>query len=95
MREVMWSHIIVQTMMMILQTIIVLVGFLSVLKITNDGPLGWVVLLCVLQGFCGMCLGEWRLGRKIIVSHTIFVSLFTKKIYDILFFLSAIRNVGV
>lgn len=58
MREVMWSHIIVQTMMMILQTIIVLVGFLSVLKITNDGPLGWVVLLCVLQGFCGMCLGE-------------------------------------
>ncbi|KAE8736606.1 ABC-transporter, subfamily H member 12 [Frankliniella occidentalis] len=57
MREVMWSHIIIQTMMMILQTIIVLVGFFVVLQITNDGPLFWVVLLCVLQGFCGMCLG--------------------------------------
>lgn len=58
MREVMWSHIIIQTFMMILQTIIVLVGFLEILKVTNDGPLFWVVLLCMLQGFCGMCLGK-------------------------------------
>ncbi|KAJ1525307.1 hypothetical protein ONE63_010129 [Megalurothrips usitatus] len=57
MREVMWSHIVIQTLMMILQTIIVLVGFLEVLKIHNDGPLGYIVMLCVLQGFCGMCLG--------------------------------------
>lgn len=50
--------------MMILQTIIVLVGFLEVLQITNDGPLFWVVLLCVLQGFCGMCLGKFESGKR-------------------------------
>ncbi|KAK3921154.1 ABC transporter G family member 20 [Frankliniella fusca] len=57
MREIMWSHIVIQNFMMILQTIIVLVGFFVVLQITQDGPLFWVVLLCVLQGFCGMCCG--------------------------------------
>ncbi|KAJ1519228.1 hypothetical protein ONE63_011167 [Megalurothrips usitatus] len=58
MRDVLLSHIITQAVLMVPVITVVLVSFLDLVKIHNSGPLEWVVLLCVLQGFCGLCLGE-------------------------------------
>ena len=55
--EVMWSHVIIHTVVMMIQTTIVLVSVLDVLQVSNHGSLFWLVLLCLLQGFCGICMG--------------------------------------
>ena len=56
--EVMWSHIIIQAVIMVGQTIITLVAVFGVLQVPSDAPLGWLVLLCFMQGFCGVSLGR-------------------------------------
>lgn len=56
--EILWSHIIIHTGIMAVQTITVVVAFLEVMKVPCIGPLGWVLLLCFMQGFCGISMGE-------------------------------------
>ncbi|XP_034255676.1 ABC transporter G family member 23-like [Thrips palmi] len=55
--EVLAAHVLVQIVLMIIAMVTALVMLLCVFQLTNNGPLYWVVLLCFLQGLCGMCLG--------------------------------------
>ncbi|KAI8423035.1 hypothetical protein MSG28_014123 [Choristoneura fumiferana] len=55
--EILFSHVSVQMFMMMIQAAVVLfIGFVF-FDLTNNGPLGWVILLTVLNGFCGMTFG--------------------------------------
>ncbi|CAB3227744.1 unnamed protein product [Arctia plantaginis] len=55
--EILFSHVIVQMLIMILQSVMVLIlGFL-VFGLTMKGPVGWVTFLTVITGLCGMTFG--------------------------------------
>ncbi|XP_063369058.1 ABC transporter G family member 20-like [Cydia amplana] len=55
--EILFSHVCIQMFMMMTQAAVVLfIGFLF-FDLTNNGPLGWIILLTVLNGFCGMTFG--------------------------------------
>ncbi|XP_064595500.1 ABC transporter G family member 23-like [Liolophura sinensis] len=55
--EIMLSHVCTQLMVMVVQVGLLLVFALIVFKVPYNGPLIWVILLVLLQGFCGMALG--------------------------------------
>ncbi|KAJ1525309.1 hypothetical protein ONE63_010131 [Megalurothrips usitatus] len=55
--EVLAAHVIIQMVLMVIAMVIALVMLLCVFQLSNQGPLFWVILLCFLQGLCGMCLG--------------------------------------
>lgn len=55
--EILFSHVVTQFSVMSGQTVMVLLfAFITVVDIR--GGLGWVVLLTVLTGLCGMCFGK-------------------------------------
>ena len=56
--EVMLSHIFTQFLVLIGQTTITLIFIFLVFEIPCNGPVGWIVVIAVLQGFAGMCFGK-------------------------------------
>lgn len=56
--EILFSHVVTQFVVMCGQTAMVLVfAFLTVVDVNGD--VGWVALLTVLTGLCGMCFGKF------------------------------------
>jgi hypothetical protein len=55
--EYILSHVLTQTMVVILQTISVLLIAFLIFKIPNNGSIFWVSVLIVMQGVCGMAYG--------------------------------------
>ncbi|KAK3107884.1 hypothetical protein FSP39_024401, partial [Pinctada imbricata] len=55
--EVMLAHVFTQLFVMIVQVALLLVFVLAVFQVPYRGPLIWVILLALGQGFCGMTLG--------------------------------------
>ena len=56
--EVMLSHILTQFFVLIGQTTITLIFIFLVFKIPCNGPIGWIIVIAILQGFAGMCFGK-------------------------------------
>ncbi|KAL4708471.1 hypothetical protein ACJJTC_014079, partial [Scirpophaga incertulas] len=55
--EILFSQLVVQLFVMLLQTATVLaIGFL-LFGLSQNGPIGWIILLTLLNGFCGMTFG--------------------------------------
>ncbi|KPJ03812.1 ABC transporter G family member 20 [Papilio xuthus] len=55
--EILFAHVLVQMIVMIIQTAMVLIlGFL-VFGLTINGPVGWVIVLTLITGLCGMTFG--------------------------------------
>ena len=59
--EVMISHIFTQFLVLLIQTGLTLVFIFAVFEIPCNGPVGWIVVIAILQGFAGMCFGKWFL----------------------------------
>ncbi|XP_063608596.1 ABC transporter G family member 20-like [Penaeus indicus] len=55
--EVMLAHLTTQMMVMLVQIALILVFMFPVFQLPCEGNMLWVVLLSVLQGFCGMTFG--------------------------------------
>lgn len=55
--EIMFSHIATQFLVLLGQTAITLIFILLVFGIPCTGPVGWLIVLTILQGFAGMCFG--------------------------------------
>ncbi|XP_046993217.1 ABC transporter G family member 20 [Schistocerca americana] len=55
--EVLFSHVITQFVVMCGQTALVLIFMIVVFGVQCKGDIGWVVVLTILQGLCGMCFG--------------------------------------
>ena len=56
--EILFSHIVTQFIVMVIQTAMVLIFSFAVFDIIVLGPLGWVIVLTLLNGMCGMCFGK-------------------------------------
>ena len=56
--EVITAHMITQYVVMVGQTALVLVFMIAVFKVPVRGPLGWAVVITLLQGTCGMSFGK-------------------------------------
>lgn len=55
--EILFSHVLVQMLVMMLQSgMVLLLGFL-VFGLTIKGPVGWVICLTLMTGLCGMTFG--------------------------------------
>ncbi|XP_028158018.1 ABC transporter G family member 20 isoform X6 [Ostrinia furnacalis] len=55
--EILFSQLVVQIVVMLIQTVIVLLmGFVG-FQLSQNGPIGWVGILTMLTGFCGMTFG--------------------------------------
>ncbi|OAD53261.1 ABC transporter G family member 23 [Eufriesea mexicana] len=55
--EVLFSHVITQFVVMCGQTALVLIFMILVFGVECKGEIGWVIVLTILQGLCGMCFG--------------------------------------
>lgn len=55
--EVLFSHVITQFVVMCGQTALVLIFMILVFGVQCNGDIGWVIVLTILQGLCGMCFG--------------------------------------
>ncbi|XP_023287880.1 ABC transporter G family member 20 isoform X2 [Orussus abietinus] len=55
--EILLGHVTTQFVVMIGQTVMVLIVGFAVFKITCEGQIGWVTVLTILTGLCGMCFG--------------------------------------
>lgn len=55
--EYILSHVITQTVVVILQTFSVLLIAFFIFEIPNIGPVFWISVLIVMQGVCGMSYG--------------------------------------
>lgn len=55
--EVMLAHMFTQMLIVVVQDALLLVFTLIVFGVACKGPLIWVILLVLIQGFCGMSLG--------------------------------------
>ncbi|XP_043266202.1 ABC transporter G family member 20 isoform X1 [Colletes gigas] len=55
--EILFSHVITQFVVMCGQTALVLVFMILVFGVECKGEIGWVIVLTILQGLCGMCFG--------------------------------------
>nr|XP_045625785.1 ABC transporter G family member 20-like [Procambarus clarkii] len=55
--EVMLAHLATQMLVMLVQIALILVFMFPVFKLPCEGNMLWVVLLSILQGFCGMTFG--------------------------------------
>ncbi|XP_029671460.1 ABC transporter G family member 23 isoform X2 [Formica exsecta] len=55
--EILFSHVVTQFVVMCGQTALVLIFMILVFDVECEGPLGWVIILTILQGLCGMCFG--------------------------------------
>ena len=56
--EILFSHAVTQLVVMIVQTAMVLIFSFAVFDIVVEGPIGWVIVLTLLNGMCGMCFGK-------------------------------------
>ena len=54
----MLSHIFTQFLVLVGQTTITLVFIFLVFEIPCNGPIAWIVVIAILQGFAGMCFGK-------------------------------------
>jgi ABC-type multidrug transport system permease subunit len=55
--EILFSHVVTQFVVMCGQTALVLLFMIVVFDVTNNGDIGWIIVLTILQGLCGMCFG--------------------------------------
>ncbi|KAL6445681.1 hypothetical protein ACFW04_000879 [Cataglyphis niger] len=55
--EILFSHVVTQFVVMCGQTALVLIFMILVFDVECAGPIGWVIILTILQGLCGMCFG--------------------------------------
>ncbi|KAG5345492.1 ABCGN protein, partial [Acromyrmex charruanus] len=55
--EILFSHVITQFVVMCGQTALVLIFMILVFGVECKGDIGWVIILTILQGLCGMCFG--------------------------------------
>ncbi|XP_028028239.1 ABC transporter G family member 23 [Bombyx mandarina] len=55
--EILFSHVTVQMLVMIAQSVIVLVIGFVFFGLTMRGPIGWVTFLTLITGLCGMTFG--------------------------------------
>ncbi|XP_058803004.1 ABC transporter G family member 23 isoform X2 [Phymastichus coffea] len=55
--EILFSHVITQFVVMCGQTALVLIFMIIVFGVECKGEIGWVIVLTILQGLCGMCFG--------------------------------------
>lgn len=55
--EILFSHVVTQFIVMVLQTILVLIFCFAVFGLSQNGSYVLVVLLTILAGLCGMCFG--------------------------------------
>ncbi|XP_034944176.1 ABC transporter G family member 20 isoform X2 [Chelonus insularis] len=55
--EILFSHVVTQFVVMCGQTALVLIFMILVFGVECNGDIGWVILLTILQGLCGMCFG--------------------------------------
>lgn len=62
--EILFSHVITQFVVMCGQTTLVLLFMILVFGVECKGAIGWVIILTILQGLCGMCFGETRFVRS-------------------------------
>lgn len=58
--EILFSHVITQFVVMCGQTALVLIFMILVFGVECKGDIGWVIVLTILQGLCGMCFGEFE-----------------------------------
>jgi hypothetical protein len=56
--EILFSHVVTQFVVMCGQTALVLIFMIAVFGVECRGEIGWVVVLTILQGLCGMCFGK-------------------------------------
>ncbi|XP_067007044.2 ABC transporter G family member 23 [Anabrus simplex] len=57
MPEILFSHVVVQFLVICGQTVLVLIFSFAVFNIPHEGPMFAVIILTLLQGMCGMCFG--------------------------------------
>lgn len=55
--EILFGQVITQFVVMIGQTVMVLIVSFAFFKITCEGDIGWISVLTILTGLCGMCFG--------------------------------------
>lgn len=55
--EILCSHVVTQFVVMCGQTALVLIFMILVFGVDCNGDIGWVIVLTLLQGLCGMCFG--------------------------------------
>lgn len=55
--EILFSHVVTQFVVMCGQTALVLIFMIIVFGVQCKGDIGWVIVLTILQGLCGMCFG--------------------------------------
>ncbi|XP_029173363.1 ABC transporter G family member 20 [Nylanderia fulva] len=55
--EIFFGHLITEFAVMFGQSVMVLVVAFGIFNITCEGDIGWITLLIVLTGLCGMCFG--------------------------------------
>ncbi|CAG7829425.1 unnamed protein product [Allacma fusca] len=55
--EVISAHMVTQYVVMVGQTVLVLVFMIAVFEVPVRGPLGWAIVITLLQGTCGMSFG--------------------------------------
>nr|XP_012136224.1 PREDICTED: ABC transporter G family member 20 isoform X1 [Megachile rotundata] len=55
--EILFSHVVTQFVVMCGQTALVLIFMILVFNVECKGDIGWVIVLTILQGLCGMCFG--------------------------------------
>ncbi|KAK7792210.1 hypothetical protein R5R35_000492 [Gryllus longicercus] len=55
--EILFSHVLTQFCVMCGQTALVLIFMILVFGVECKGDVGWVIILTILQGLCGMCFG--------------------------------------
>ncbi|KAF5274031.1 hypothetical protein FQA39_LY01146 [Lamprigera yunnana] len=55
--EILFSHVVTQFVVMCGQTTLVLIFMILVFGVECKGDIGWVIVLTILQGLCGMCFG--------------------------------------
>ncbi|XP_057341033.1 ABC transporter G family member 23 [Microplitis mediator] len=55
--EILFGQVVTQFVVMTGQTLMVLIVTFAVFKLTCEGEIGWVTLLTILTGLCGMCFG--------------------------------------
>lgn len=58
--EILFSHVVTQFVVMCGQTALVLIFMILVFGVECKGDIGWVIILTILQGLCGMCFGKTR-----------------------------------
>ncbi|CAL7937625.1 unnamed protein product [Xylocopa violacea] len=55
--EILFAQVTTQFVVVLGQTTMVLIFAFAVFKVTCEGDIGWIVILVVLTGLCGMCFG--------------------------------------